>query len=196
MSVILFFCAKSFSLKCFHVNRRRHRSPIAMTRRNLDLYVWRCRSHAHPIYRPLYLFKKVAFLLSYFCEKNIIFIWKAAPNVSPNTSQLQRQHYWRALYMHTWRSHWNVQDLCGHASNVVVFFFIIYRLWSSSGTTFHINLLTVLLFYCFCLTFPCEVTPKHGVHATVHACVFMFYHLIDVNWSQKAGHRLAMWPFL
>ena len=58
--------------------------------------------------------------------------------------------------MHRWRSHWNVQDFCGYASNVVyVFFvclfFIIYHPWSSSWMTFHIKLLSVSR-VCFVVT--------------------------------------------
>lgn len=64
------------------------------------------------------------------------------------------------------------------------FVFIVYHPWSSSWMTFHIKLLSVSR-VCFVLTVCVCVSSIRTWQATVGhpapVCVFMSYHLIDVN---------------
>lgn len=66
--------------------------------------------------------------------------------------------------------------------------------WHSKSTSFHCRVCFVLLF----LSFLCEVTPKHSIHAAVkhpvNVCVFMFCHFIDVNWRLHQCSQSESWP--
>lgn len=151
--------------------------------------------------------KCLCHLLATFCVcENVTVTWKAAPSVS----QCISVDYLHDFSASTTDRHCKctddvVTEICkisvGDASNVF------YHLWSSSGMTFHISLLSVSS-VCFnvVVRFFCVRLPhKRGKHATVKypVCVcFMLCHLIDVNWRQrqcsqsKAGRCLVTWPFL
>ena len=216
--ILLFFSVLTQVLSCESAS-----TPISEHRDTLQLRsvcMTMPASHAHPIYRQRYLLLKkkmsVIFqLCSCFCEKkiekNVNCYLKGSFKCVPRaegvrflTDYLHVLTSVRALLtgmvkMHRWRSHWNVQDFCGYASNVVyVFFvclfFIIYHPWSSSWMTFHIKLLSVSR-VCFVVTVCVCVSSNRTKHATVGypvrvcvcVCVCLCVCVLSLNWCESGG---------
>lgn len=113
------------------------------------------------------------------------------------------QHYWRAFICPDDVVTENLWGLFGYSPNVIgVFFlvfsflhFIIHQMLSSSGMTFHINLLFVThLFFllCFGPTLLCKVTPNmwlykplsNIVHLSVCCFCFVFLNVPSLYWCE------------
>lgn len=103
------------------------------------------------------------------CLWHLIFVWKAAPNVSQcvltdRLRVLTVPALLTGMSMHRWRSHWYLLDFYGYASNVVFSNDLssLYIFWNNIPyqPAFSVN--------CFVLLFLSDFSVKHGLHATVN----------------------------